>query len=149
MTADSLIKYLYRAQTTNNIPINYTKDEFYSWILSLDNFKGLYDDWVQSDYNRWLKPSVKRVNPMLTYTLDNIVMDTFKIVQDLSHQDIVDGNNTKLTRAVIQLDLNGKVIAEYFSMKHAERITGIRNSGISNACRGFSKTSGGYKWIYK
>ena len=48
---------------------------------------------------------------------------------------------------VIQLSLDGEFIAEYPSMKEAERITGVKN--ISNCCRGYYQSAGGFKWMRK
>ena len=48
---------------------------------------------------------------------------------------------------VVQLSLDGEFIAEYPSVKEAERITGITN--ISNCCRGYYQSAGGFKWMRK
>ena len=49
-------------------------------------------------------------------------------------------------KAVIQYDLKGKKIAEYVSMREAERQTGIRAGNISACCCGLAHTAGGYIW---
>lgn len=54
----------------------------------------------------------------------------------------------KNPKAVIQCDLNGNEIRRYKSIKDAERITGIDNSGIAKACKGIYKTQKGFKWRY-
>ena len=48
---------------------------------------------------------------------------------------------------VVQLSLDGEFIAEYPSMKEAEKITGVTN--ISNCCRGYYQSAGGFKWMRK
>lgn len=55
----------------------------------------------------------------------------------------------KNKRAVLQLDLNGNIIAEYPSaMKAGEAICGFPEN-ITRAVRGIYKTYKGYKWRYK
>lgn len=54
-----------------------------------------------------------------------------------------------LYKPVLQFDLSGEFIKEWKSLKEAE-CCGVTNAtGISMACRGRLKTSGGYIWRYK
>jgi hypothetical protein len=57
------------------------------------------------------------------------------------------GTQTKSTRSVIQLSIDGIVINSYISIAEAKRQTGINM--IANAVRGNQKTAGGYIWKYK
>lgn len=41
-----------------------------------------------------------------------------------------------------------EIICVFRSISDAERITGINNSRITAACKGRTKTAGGYKWEY-
>jgi hypothetical protein len=50
--------------------------------------------------------------------------------------------------AVYQIS-NGVMVAEFGSMREAERETGISNSRISLACSGGIETAGGYTWRLK
>lgn len=50
-------------------------------------------------------------------------------------------------KPVLQYDLKGIFLAEYFSTQEAKRVTGISN--ISSCCRKEIKTAGGYIWRYK
>ena len=52
---------------------------------------------------------------------------------------------------VIQLSKDGHFVAEYPSVKEAERQTGICYVNISNCCLGrkYRHTAGGYRWCYK
>lgn len=58
-------------------------------------------------------------------------------------------NHKSLSKAVLQLDLQGNFLAEYPSQSEAERKLGIRCTAICNALKGWSKTAGGYVWKYK
>ena len=57
----------------------------------------------------------------------------------------------KRRKAVIQMTLDDEFVAEYESVREAERQTGFRSSSISAACRGEKKTkqSYGFHWKYK
>lgn len=58
----------------------------------------------------------------------------------------------KYNKAVIQMDMNGNVIAEYHSQAMAARAIGRPTSyykHISQACKGITESAGGYKWKYK
>lgn len=50
---------------------------------------------------------------------------------------------------VVQLNLNGDYLATYPSAKHAEMLTGIKANGIGKVCRGESKSSCGYFWLFE
>lgn len=60
-------------------------------------------------------------------------------------------------RGVVQYDLNGNKIAEYYSVGDAARQTGIKYKGIQWCCGGYRKRAdgssndkyAGYKWKYK
>jgi hypothetical protein len=43
----------------------------------------------------------------------------------------------------------GKVIAQFYGTKEAERQTAICYVGIINCCNGKQNTAGGYEWKYK
>lgn len=51
-------------------------------------------------------------------------------------------------KAVVQI-IDNKIINEYVSIMDASRKTGIPSSGISKACNGIYKNSGGFIWKYK
>lgn len=50
-------------------------------------------------------------------------------------------------KAVVQLDLYGKYIAEYDSALQAYQITGIDDSSIRKCCNGKLKNAGGFLWV--
>ena len=52
------------------------------------------------------------------------------------------------SRAVKMYDLDGNYIRDFPSIKKAAEITNGSKVGISNCCRGVTKTSGGYVWKY-
>lgn len=48
------------------------RDEFYEWSLSNEDFNSLYDDWVNSGYDKKLSPSIDRVDVEKGYVPDNM-----------------------------------------------------------------------------
>ena len=55
----------------------------------------------------------------------------------------------KLSKKIIQLDLNDNVLSEFESMHQAERETGVSRSSISACCNGKRKSAGRFKWRRK
>ena len=52
--------------------------------------------------------------------------------------------------AVVQMDMEGNVIAEFEAIKVAARVVGINNAEtITKCCKGARPSAGGYKWKYK
>lgn len=58
-------------------------------------------------------------------------------------------NHKSLSKAVLQLDLQGNFLAEYPSQSEAERKLGIRCTAICACCKGKQKTAGSYIFRYK
>lgn len=58
--------------------------------------------------------------------------------------------NNKLSKPVVQYDMNNNYITEFPSAKEAQRQTGIQQANISQVCRGIKRNhAGGFKWKYK
>lgn len=57
-------------------------------------------------------------------------------------------HETQRNSAVFQIDLEGKVVKRWESMKEASSELGIYYQGISSVCRDVNKTCGGYRWEY-
>ena len=127
----------------------YTNKELKEWLYSQKKFHELYDNWKSSGFNKWLKPSVDRIDDYKPYTLDNIQIVTWRDNAYRYYEDKKRGANNKQNKAVLQFSLDGGFIAEYYSISEADRRTGISFKSISNACIGRYKTAGGYKWMFK
>ena len=70
-----------------------------------------------------------------------------KIKQVHRGKNITKETRMKRARAVLQLDAGtGRIVAEYYSLQEAYRITGINN--IAGVVRGYQKKAGGYYWKY-
>ena len=55
----------------------------------------------------------------------------------------------KLSKTVLQFDLQDILIKEYPSTRQAERETGFAQGNIVKCCKGKYKTAYGFKWKYK
>ena len=49
-----------------------SREDFYRFSLCGEDYHKLYEDWVGSDYDRKLSPSIDRIDSSKGYTLDNI-----------------------------------------------------------------------------
>lgn len=62
---------------------------------------------------------------------------------------IICGENSSLSKGVLQIDNSGKIISEYFSATEAAKSNGFTRSRISECCQGKHKTAYGFIWKYK
>jgi len=127
----------------------YTKNELKDWIINHKDFDSLYNNWVDSNYNKKMTPSVDRLDDSKTYSFCNIRLITWNENDSKSRNMQLNGTLKTTHKAVAQYDLEMNYINEYNSQKEAERKTGIHHSCISDVCRGKYKQSGGYIWKYK
>jgi hypothetical protein len=149
----SVINRMYAQQKLRNlrkfgIELSYTKQQLEVWLYK-NGYYNLYVNWVNCGYQRDLAPSVDRLDDYKGYSLDNIRLVTWLDNRNKGAKDVRSGINTKTTKAVVKLDLEGKALEEFHSIRSAERMTGLFSSEISRCCNGKAKTSGGYKWIFK
>ncbi len=126
-----------------NFP-DYTLSEFSFWIKSQHNFKSLWDNYVESGYDKWVAPSCDRLDDYKPYTLDNIRLVTWKENNIKSHSDIRNGVNNKLSKSVICIETG----ICYHSIHDAGRQTGIHRQSINAVCTGKRNTAGGCHWRY-
>lgn len=152
-TEKGVIRVMYKAQKAsskrrNMCMPNYTKKEFAKWLYD-NNFKELYNKWVLSGYNKEFKPSVDRKDDFLSYTFDNIKLVTWG--ENKKHQvsDILNGTGTSGLRCkpILQLDINGNVLAEYHSFSFARRVVGYSMEGSLKSGKPTKKDN--TYWRYK
>lgn len=127
----------------------YTLEELLEYCNNNAQFSKLYDKWVDTNYNKHYTPSIDRLNDYETYSFDNMQVLTYIENVRKGNLDAKLGINNKMNKSVIKYDLKGTKIEEFFSLKEAERCTGIHNGNISNCCLGRYKTAGGYIWKYR
>ena len=131
----------------HNFP-TYTKQELKDWLFTHVLFEDLYFKWVESDYDKYLIPSIDRINDYLPYTFDNIQLMTWGENDKKGIRDMKNGVNNKQNISVHQINTEGEVINTYYSMNQAERETSIQQSNISEVCSGRRNIAGGFRWEY-
>lgn len=93
-----VIRVIYKTQRRNStvrkMPMpTYTKEELNKWLYKND-FKKLYDRWVESGYDKNLKPSIDRLEDFKPYTFDNIKLGTWQENKNHQYEDIINGVGT-------------------------------------------------------
>lgn len=127
-------------------PPKFTKVQFISFCYK-EGYKALHQQWILYDYDISYAPSADRTDDYQGYCLSRLALGTWKQNRDNAYADRRNGVNNKHSKAVVQMTLSGEFVAEYYSLRQSERITGINQSNISACYRGNQKTSGGYRWM--
>lgn len=150
-TEKGVIRVIYKTQKHNsikrNMPMpNYSKKDLSEWLYKND-FKKLYDEWVKSNFDKNIKPSIDRINDFKPYTFDNIILTTWE--KNHLHQinDILNGVGTSGQRCktLMQLDKDKNIVATYVSLSSARRIMGYSMERSIKSGRIDRK---GYFWRY-
>jgi hypothetical protein len=156
-TLEGLVKKIYHNQRMTSgkmgraLP-NYTEKELYCWMMS-HNYFPMWQTWVNSNYDKWLSPSIDRINNQLSYTLDNIQLTTWK--ENLKNQKKMNISGEYIhskSKAVDQYSMDDKYIQSHESIANASRaMLGTRGSvsNITGVCTGKLKSAYGFKWKFK
>lgn len=157
-TKKGLITSLYGHQRSRckekGIPYpDYSKEEFSNWLLSRSNFETLWEEWVNSNYDKNKTLSINRIDNSISYTLDNIELISWEdhIKQtglSMRKGELVSGTKHK---AVIGINKENGSTLEFVSIKEASRKLSISNAHISLCCNNKQgrKSAGGYIWKFK
>ena len=145
-TKEGVTTKIYGSQVShskaNGRPLpTYTSKWFRQWLFNNPEFHRLFDMWVISGYDIWLKPSVDRKDEALGYTEYNIELVQW---QDNHLKEAI-----RQSKEVIQLDIDGTFIAEYKSISEASKQTKIPSGNISKVCHLKRKTTAGFRWKFK
>ena len=162
-TYNGLITRMYcgikqRSKRYNNNQLGFTKEEFVQWVSNQQElFDILWNNWIQSDYDTKLKPSINRLNDYKSYTFDNMELTTWednfnkgtKCIKTFNAHSCVSRNNGKMAcKSVIQFDVNDDYLNKFSSITEAAKILHLHKESISACFKGIYKTAGGYKWQY-
>lgn len=153
-TKKGIISRMYHNQVKNSkkrgyeLP-SYTKEEFKTWINNQSNFDIIYDIWVENNYNKDFTPSIDRLDDYKPYSFNNIQLLTWKENNEKGKQDRKNGINNKLSKEVVQLNLEGIIVQIFPSVAIAAKTIGLKSyTNIADCCRGERKTAGGFKWKF-
>lgn len=126
----------------------YTKEELSAWAYA-HGFEIMMAQWMSSDFDKELIPSIDRKDPNHGYSLTNIRLVTWAENNDKAYEDRkVCRHITKQNRKVRQLSLDGTLIQVFDSIAAASRSTGVQRTNINAMCTGKPqyKSVGGFLW---
>lgn len=155
-TKKGVINTIYRSQKSSSrhrgMPLpTYSIDWLSKWLIEQLLFHELYDRWVNSNYNKYCKPSVDRLDDSLSYTADNIQLMTWEENKNKYDSDRINGIDKKQNKKIFQYSKDYTYINSFHSfhsLAKANIDTNISKSGISLCCSGKAKTAGGFIWKY-
>ena len=124
-----------RCNNPNNISYKYYGLKGIKCLITVEELKFL---WFRDKAYNMDKPSIDRKNSKKNYTLENC-----QFIENIvnSQKDI--------SKAILQYSKDGTFIKEWKSMTEASLKLNILCSGISQCCKEYLKTSGGFIWRYK
>ena len=149
-TFDGLVTEIYSFQKTGQsfkVP-KYSKIELKQWCLNDTNFINLFKEWELSNYHTDKRPTIDRIDSFKGYSFENIQSLTFSQNVQKEYNDRIIGKSRNL-KSVIQYDLNGDLINEFFSIQEASRQTNSSQSHIGSCCNGKRKSHNGFIWKFK
>lgn len=138
---NTIMKSIYSHQK-HRTKIEYTYKEFCEWLYKETKFYIYYRFWVESDYDKFLLPSVIRKDFLKHFTLDNLEVTVRK--------NIFTKNKRSTIKRVVQMDEAGNVLATFPSSHIAGKMLGLNYSNIFGICSGYKgrKFCGGYRWKF-
>lgn len=98
-------------------------------------FYGNYDEKLKVNHKNGNKRDNRITNLELVTQRNNVI-----------HAYKSGLNKGKRGIAIIQVDMQGKEVARFHSMREANRLTGIRAQRISDVCKGITSQAGGFIW---
>lgn len=132
----------------------FTKQEFIQWIENnyKEKFDLLFKNYLESDCDKYLAPSIDRIDDYDSYHFGNMQLITWR-ENDLKGSNSIKTKVTcaimgkKCGKTVIQYDEYMNELMRFSSTHEVTRILGFDSSLIAKACReGFK--SKGYYWKY-
>jgi len=152
-TKEGLVNRIYNSQKARSkrrkYPLpSYTNAELYEWLIDQDYFHTLYNKWAYFNYDKYLVPSVDRIDDYKSYTFDNIQLMTWKENERKSHSDCKNGINRKQCIPISKYTKDNIFIKRYYSVSVAARDTGIDRRNICSCCKDKTKSAGGFKWSF-
>lgn len=138
---------LYHSRKRKHPKPEYTRQQFYNWLDTQPKFDRLYDEWVTSGFQRDLAPSVDRIRNNDYYKLDNLQIVTWK---ENRLKGYMESRLKRKSQPVLQYDLQGNFIKEWYSSSLAAKYTNILKQSIDGCVKyDIYRTAGGFQWKYK
>jgi hypothetical protein len=150
-TKEGVLKRIYHDQCSSSLkrgdkPPKYTRDELVEWCCKQSIFHTLYEEWVQSGFDKNKTISCDRTNDYKRYNLKRLCITTWEKNRAKYHKDVMDKVNIKALKPVLGVHIDTQKIVAFLSIRDAQNALNISN--ISKVCRGKKLQSGGYHWYY-
>ena len=129
----------YNSQGRKHDAPEYSKAAFFEWCTK-NKFDTFYDNWVKSDYDRNLAPSIDRINPSKPYHLNNIQVTTWEENHSL---------NTAVMGIKVTQMKDGRVVNTFNSIREAARTFSKKASGsaIKEVLDVDKRSAYGHQWV--
>ena len=129
----------------------YTIDELREWLLDQPLFHELYEKWVESNYNKELKPSCDRKDDSMGYSLDRLQLMTWeknnsKGNKSIRECDIIVKSNPQIP--IVSVNRFTGEVSYYKSASEAKRKTGLYTGNICSACKKKQKYAKDWYFYY-
>lgn len=128
----------------------FNKEQLIDWLNS-NNIKQLWIDYLESGYNKDLKPSIDRIDDYGIYEFNNMQLITWKQnqlkgVNGIKHH-LNSHNKQNRKKVGLVKNLNDKAIIEFESLIDCANWLGVHKVSVSRVLCGDRKTIKGYKVI--
>lgn len=135
---DGHLRQIFKTQISSSISRghqlpNYSIDDLLSKYMTDPTYVNLFKLWKDSNFNKWLSPSLDRLNENLGYSFENIQMISWK-QNMLNHQELkFTGIANYDSKQVSLYDMNGVFIETFVSLKALSREFDI-HVGVISRC---------------
>ncbi len=145
-TPIGVLHHIYRQQKKSSItrghpPPAYTVSDLYERYLNDQSFLLLHQRWVEIGFNRYLKPSLDRIDASQPYTLGNLQLMTWR-------ENLTKARSESARTEVVMFEQDGTKVQTFDSIRAAAYATGVSAGNICACCMGMRITAGGKVWKY-
>ncbi len=129
---------------------SFSKDELIDWLL-LNGIEHLWINYIESGYNKDLKPSIDRIDDYGVYSFDNMQLITWRennikgVNGDKHHKSCHNKQNRKPVGLV--KDIKDNCFIAFDSLIECAAWLGVHKVSVSRVLCGKRKTIKGYKVI--
>lgn len=130
---------------------SYSFDELKSFLLNSDTFNKLYTNWITSNYNKWVKPSLDRLDDNKGYSFNNIQLMTWKENFDKASKCTSEGkfkHGGGGKKQVSMFSKDGVLLKTFESAVEANRVTKVNIGNLNRCCNNHIKYAGGFIWKF-
>ncbi len=143
---------------------DYWIEQFKTWGIELTNCidggKGVSSEFMKKNNPMFNQKAVEKMrNSMMgnqhakgfkhsEETRKKVSKNNVKFWLGKKRPEIGDKVSEKLSKPILQISKDGKLINKFKSTREAVKETGIDRTGIYNCLKGKQKTSGGFTWIW-